>query len=357
MAEKAHLVLDQVSKSYDGVTVLEELDMQVGRGEFVSLLGPSGSGKTTTLMIVAGFERPDTGSVHIAGMPVTDVPAHRRDQGIVFQHYALFPHMTVQRNLEFPLAMRGKDRDEIKRRTGETIELMGLSGLESRLPQQLSGGQQQRVALARAIISRPPVVLMDEPLGALDRNLRDRMKIELKRLQRELGLTVLYVTHDQDEALVMSDRIAIMAAGRIVQIDTPERIYNHPRDQFVASFMGRTNLLDATVAANAVTIGPDLCFTVPQTPQVEPSGSVTLSLRPERIALAREPGCETHAWFGATVEEMIFYGSERQYVVRSGGQKLVSRQLCSVDSTFSPGEQIFIGWRPADATILPGGKG
>lgn len=356
MTDEAHVALNQVSKRYDGINVLDKIDMRVERGEFVSLLGPSGSGKTTTLMIVAGFERPDGGSVHIAGKLVTDVPAHRRDQGIVFQHYALFPHMTVRRNLEFPLVMRGQGRTQIARQIGETIELMGLSGLEGRLPQQLSGGQQQRVALARAIISRPPVVLMDEPLGALDRNLRDRMKIELKRLQRELGLTVLYVTHDQDEALVMSDRIAIMTGGRIVQIDTPERIYSHPCNQFVASFMGRTNLIDATVSANTVTIEPDFGFIVPG-PQIEGGGSVTLSLRPERIALASKPGDDMYAWFGATVEEMMFFGSERHYVVRSGGQKLVSRQLCTADTAFSPGEQIFIGWRPEDATILPGEQG
>jgi len=354
VTEGTHVALNRVSKCYDGVTVLEDVDMQVEKGEFVSLLGPSGSGKTTTLMIVAGFERPDGGTVHIAGQPVTAVPAHRRDQGIVFQQYALFPHMTVRRNLEFPLTMRGLDRAEIARRIGETIEMMGLSGMEERSPQQLSGGQQQRVALARAIIARPPVILMDEPLGALDRNLRDRMKIEIKRLQRELGLTVLYVTHDQDEALVMSDRIAVMAGGRIVQIDTPERVYRHPRNAFVASFMGRTNLIEASIRANMVTIEPDFGFALRDAPAVDVAEQATLSLRPERIQLAREPGDEGHIWFAATVEDMTFFGSERHYAVRAGGQRLVSRQLCSADVVFLPGERICIGWRPDDVTILAG---
>lgn len=334
-----HVILNRVSKRYDNAAALLEVNLEISRGEFVSLLGPSGSGKTTALMIVAGFEKADTGTVRVAGVEVTDVPAHRRDQGIVFQHYALFPHLTVRRNLEFPLQMRGLDRREIARRVGEMIELVGLAGLESRHPRQLSGGQQQRVALARAIIAAPPIVLMDEPLGALDRNLRDRMRLEIKRLQRELRLTVLYVTHDQDEALTMSDRVAIMRAGRLVQIDTPEQIYGHPRNAFVANFLGHTNVIDAALTGL-------------------PGGIHTgsSSLRPERIQIARAPVADdTRLWFPAIVEDSTFLGGELQYRVCSAGHSLLTRELRTGDQTWRPGEQVFIGWRPADATPLGSG--
>jgi putative spermidine/putrescine transport system ATP-binding protein len=336
MGGDPHVILSRVSKHYDNAAALTDVNLAIGRGEFVSLLGPSGSGKTTALMIVAGFEKADTGTVRVAGVEVTDVPAHRRDQGIVFQHYALFPHLSVRRNLEFPLQMRGVDRREITRRVAEMIELIGLTGLDARRPRQLSGGQQQRVALARAIIAAPPIVLMDEPLGALDRNLRDRMRLEIKRLQRELRLTVLYVTHDQDEALTMSDRVAIMRAGRIEQIDTPERVYHEPRNAFVANFLGHTNVIDSALTGLRDGVHTERS-----------------SLRPERILIARTPPAgDARIWLPAIIEDSTFLGGELQYRVRTSKQTLLARELCAGDRSWQPGEQVFIGWRPADATPL-----
>ena len=243
--------MDSIIKHYGSFTAVDGVNLSVGRGEFVALLGPSGSGKTTLLMMIAGFEHPDSGAVCIDGVDVSRMPAHRRDVGMVFQKYALFPHMTILDNVAFPLRMRGVTTGERRLKALDALRAVGLEGMEKRLPAQLSGGQQQRVALARAIVYRPPVLLMDEPLGALDKKLRERMQIEIKHLQESLGATVIYVTHDQEEALTMADRIAVMNRGRLEQVGTPAELYERPANPFVASFVGETNLLDGELVATA----------------------------------------------------------------------------------------------------------
>lgn len=236
-----------VTKRYDKITVVDDLSLEIVKGEFLTLLGPSGSGKTTTLMMLAGFEWPSSGRIFMDGQDITDLPPHKREMGVVFQSYALFPHMSVIDNVGFPLAVRNVPAGEAKRRIGDALELVHLSGYGDRKPGQLSGGQQQRVALARSLVYRPRIVLMDEPLGALDKALREQMQIEIKQIHQQLGVTFVYVTHDQDEALTMSDRVAVVHEGRIQQISPPVEIYNRPRTRFVASFLGETNMLPGTV--------------------------------------------------------------------------------------------------------------
>lgn len=238
-----------VSKTYDGRTaVVDDLDLTVGEGEFLSLLGPSGSGKTTTLMMLAGFETPTAGEITLAGRSLAQVPAHRRDIGMVFQDYALFPHMSVADNLGYPLRLRGLAREEIRARVDKALAMINMSGFGQRLPAALSGGQRQRVAVARALIFEPRLVLMDEPLGALDRQLREQLQVEIKQLHRTLGLTIVYVTHDQAEALTLSDRIALFHQGRVEQLGTPRDLYERPDTPFVASFLGDNNLIRCTVS-------------------------------------------------------------------------------------------------------------
>ncbi|RVX39831.1 putative spermidine/putrescine transport system ATP-binding protein/mannopine transport system ATP-binding protein [Nonomuraea polychroma] len=234
-------------KTYGDAVAVDEASMEIAAGEFVTFLGASGSGKTTTLMMIAGFCEPDSGTITVGGRDVTRLAPQKRNLGFVFQQYLLFPHMTVGENVAFPLQLRGVPKDEIRRRVGETLEMAGLSGLAGRRPRELSGGQQQRVALCRALVYRPPVILMDEPLGALDKKLRDQLQVEIKAIQQELGLTVIYVTHDQEEALVLSDRIAVMRNGRIEQFDTPRELFERPKTAFVADFLGAANFLPGRV--------------------------------------------------------------------------------------------------------------
>ena len=247
MSKLRHVLaqLRGVRKTYDGETlVVKDLDLDIFDGEFLTLLGPSGSGKTTTLMMLAGFETPTAGQIMLAGRDLARVPPHRRDIGVVFQNYALFPHMTVAENIAFPLSVRGVPRSDIAVRVARALDTVRLSGFGERRPAQLSGGQQQRVALARALVFEPKLVLMDEPLGALDKQLREEMQLEIRRLHERLGITIVYVTHDQAEALTMSDRIAVFHRGVIQQIDTPAAVYEQPRNAFVASFIGESNRLD-----------------------------------------------------------------------------------------------------------------
>ena len=249
-AEAAHVEFEEVAKSYDGRTMaVQGFDLRVRRGEFVTLLGPSGSGKTTILTMLAGFEAPTSGVIRIDGSRVDDLPPRRRGIGMVFQNYALFPHMSVEENLAFPLEVRGLARDECRERVDSALRLVRLEGLEKRRPGQLSGGQQQRVAIARALVFEPSLVLMDEPLGALDRRLREEMQYEIRRIHRELAVTVVYVTHDQEEAMVLSERIGVLRAGAVEQIAGPEALYEEPERSFVADFIGENNHLDGTVIA------------------------------------------------------------------------------------------------------------
>ena len=284
-----------VDKSYDGSTlVVTDFNLSIRKGEFVTLLGPSGSGKTTILMMLAGFQTLTAGTIRIDGRSVEDLPPRKRGIGMVFQNYALFPHMTVGRNLAFPLEVRGLGAEEWQERVERALHLVRLEGLEDRKPGQLSGGQQQRVAIARALVFEPNLVLMDEPLGALDRSLREEMQYEIRRIHRKLGVTVVYVTHDQQEAMVMSDRIAVLQGGMVEQVAPPESLYEEPERAFVARFIGENNRLHGRV----LTVEGGLCEVETGRERIralriadcEPGDEVTLSIRPERVAVNPEPG-------------------------------------------------------------------
>ena len=357
----ATVELRQCVKRFGGFLAVDQVSLRIAASEFVTLLGPSGSGKTTSLMLVAGFEVPDTGQVLIGEREVTRVPAHRRNLGFVFQHYALFPHMTVFENLAFPLATRGVSRAEIGRRVPVALERVRLPGLEQRFPAQLSGGQQQRVALARAIIFDPPVLLMDEPLGALDKKLREQMQLEIKQLQRDLHVTVVYVTHDQEEALAMSDRIAVMNGGRIVQVARPEELYERPVDEFVADFVGQINLLRGRVERrNGVDAevllpgGTRLRAAVGS--EVSEGSEVALALRPERVLVrptdaGASPG--GYDWHEGVVEEATYLGNGYRYGLRVDGLRLIAQQQASKDSpVLAAGMAARVGWHPQDIKVV-----
>jgi putative spermidine/putrescine transport system ATP-binding protein len=302
------VALDGVTKRFGKTTALDGVSLMVRRGELMTLLGPSGCGKTTLLNLVAGFLIPDSGEIAIAGRRMTDVPAYRREIGIMFQNYALFPHMSVAANVGYGLRMRRIAKAEIARRVGEALALVKLAGLEDRKPRQLSGGQQQRVALARALVIRPQVLLLDEPFSALDRNLRASMQVELKEIQRKLGVTAIFVTHDQSEALSLSDRIAVIADGRIRQLDTPDEIYRHPLDRFVASFIGDANVLRARLeridgAVATVALGAARATVPTRTLQGAAVGNtVDLFIRPEQLRVAdNEAAAAVHGLVAAQI--------------------------------------------------------
>jgi putative spermidine/putrescine transport system ATP-binding protein len=361
-ASTGALELVAVSKMFGPVMAVDGVSLAVASGEFLTLLGPSGSGKTTTLMMIAGFESPTAGEILLGGRRLTHVPPYRRNLGMVFQHYALFPHMTVHDNVAFPLRTRGVTRVETTRRVDEAMERVRLPGYGARFPTQLSGGQQQRVALARALVYGPPVLLMDEPLGALDKKLREQMQLEIKHLQRELRLTVIYVTHDQEEALTMSDRIAVMRQGRIVQLGPPEDLYERPADEFVADFIGDSNFLAVTVMAiegGVARARTDAGLEI--TLRAGDAGAVgtrlTLAIRPERVRLApagarpRASGAPS-SWEGL-IEEVVYVGAMRKYQVRFAGEVLVARQQAGSDVAYFPeGERVEVGWSIADLTVV-----
>jgi putative spermidine/putrescine transport system ATP-binding protein len=323
----ASIRFDDVAKSYDGhVFAVDGLSFEISPGEFFSLLGPSGCGKTTTLRMIAGFETVDRGRIAVGGNDVTDLPVHKRNMGMVFQSYALFPHRTVVENVGFGLRMRGVPRAEIAERVRDALALVALTGFEDRRPAQLSGGQQQRVALARALVIRPPVLLCDEPLGALDRKLRQQMQFELKQLQKELGVTLVFVTHDQEEALAMSDRIAVMNAGRIEQIGTPGEIYDRPRTRFVADFIGEINLM-------------------------EEAGGRTIAVRPEKIVLG-PPG----AGLRGRVESANFLGGHTLYRIETADRRQMLAKETNIGDrpTRAVGDEVGLSWSATDAVSLEG---
>ena len=357
--EPAYVEFDHVSKSFDGRTlVVRDLDLAVRKGEFLTLLGPSGSGKTTCLMMLAGFETPTSGAIRIDGKPVENLPPRRRGIGMVFQNYALFPHMTVGENLAFPLEVRRLSRDEQTDRVRRALDLVRLDGYEDRRPGQLSGGQQQRVAIARALVFEPELVLMDEPLGALDRRLREELQYEIRRIHRTLGVTVLYVTHDQQEAMVMSDRVAVFRAGQIEQIAPPEALYEEPEHAFVASFIGENNRLDGRVAAlrDGDLCDVDVGGATVQALRVVPCGpgdETMLSIRPERVEVDPEPGLYTNE-FEATVDDIAFLGDHLRLRVTVCGQSGFVVKIKNIvgHGAVLAGDRIRVGWTPTDCRVL-----
>jgi putative spermidine/putrescine transport system ATP-binding protein len=322
---------DSVSKYYGHLCVVDKLRLDIERGEFVSLLGPSGSGKTTLLMMLAGFETASEGQILVDGYRVNDVPSHKRDMGVVFQNYALFPHMTVGANVAFPLQMRGLSRSEITERVARALDMVQLGALSERKPSQLSGGQQQRVALARALVFEPRVVLMDEPLGALDKQLREQMQLDIRALHSRLGLTIVFVTHDQSEALTMSDRIAVFNRGRIEQIGTPRQVYDQPETRFVAEFIGETNLIDGVVdqvdaSAARIRLKTGDMVGVTGATGLETGKNVFVSVRPERIVLQDAPSGGDSNAFAATVSDCVYQGDHlRVQLEGADGMSYIAR--------------------------------
>jgi spermidine/putrescine transport system ATP-binding protein len=336
------------------VVAVDRVSLEIGDGEFFSLLGPSGCGKTTTLRMIAGLEFPTEGSVKIFGEEMGTRPPNRRPVNTVFQSYALFPHMTVADNIAFGLRMTGVDEGEVQRRVNEAIDLVRLTGLGSRSPKALSGGQQQRVALARALVNQPKVLLLDEPLGALDLKLRQAMQLELKDIQKEVGITFVYVTHDQEEALTMSDRIGVMDEGKLLQVGSPEEIYESPVNRFVADFIGETNFIDGEVVAEGQ-VRIEGGMVVKARTHSEPGSKVTLTLRPEKIHLLA-PGSSVPA--GRSVlegkgERRVYFGDSLSSEVRVGPHRLDVRieNRPSLDR-FSPGDEVLLEFHARAAEAL-----
>ena len=342
------------------VAAVKGLDVAIAEGEFFSLLGPSGCGKTTTMRMIAGFEEPSRGTVHLHGRDVTVVPPHRRDVNMVFQSYALFPHMNVFDNVAFGLRRKNTPKQEVTDRVTDILGIVGLDGFARRRPREMSGGQQQRVALARALVNRPRALLLDEPLGALDLKLRQAMQIELKRIQREVGITFVYVTHDQGEALTMSDRIAVMNQGVIEQLAAPREIYEFPRTKFVAGFIGTSNLLSGTVArteadGSAVIGAGDGERIIVRAPGAAAGDTLEVTVRPEKITLSsKAPGAGSCALRG-TVSEVVYLGTSTNYnVATSAGDEVVVflQNAHDASDTAGRGDTVWLSWDPAHSYAI-----
>ena len=349
---------DSVSKNYGPVRVVDNLKLDIARGEFVSLLGPSGSGKTTLLMMLAGFEDATEGQILVDGRAVNDLPSYKRDMGVVFQNYALFPHMTVGENIAFPLQMRGIGKAEIAERVARALDMVQLGHLAARKPSQLSGGQQQRVALARALVFEPRVVLMDEPLGALDKQLREQMQLDIRALHNRLGLTIVFVTHDQGEALTMSDRIAVFNKGKIEQIGAPRDIYDEPKTRFVAEFIGETNLLegivDRTSAGDAlVRLTNGEAITVADTQGLAPGQPVFISIRPERIEVQDTAIANTGPnAFATRVADSVYQGDHIRLQLEDGAGAPYIARLDRKSAEWPKGTAVTALFKPADCKVV-----
>jgi spermidine/putrescine transport system ATP-binding protein len=347
--------LERVTKRFDSVVAVDDIDLQVRAGEFLSLLGPSGCGKTTSLRMLAGFDHPDAGVIRIAGVDVAGTPPHRRNVNTVFQHYALFPHMTVAENVAYGLRQKKVDKPDIARRVGEALDMVEMSRLARRKPKQLSGGQQQRVALARALVNKPALLLLDEPLGALDRKLRQEMQIELKLLQTQVGITFIYVTHDQEEALSMSDRIAVMLEGRIEQLGTPDAVYDEPASAFVAGFIGQQNFLSGTAKGDGRELVADHYTVVAKrrADDVVVGEAGLAAVRPEHVVVAADdPAREVNVVRG-TLAGVAHLGEVIQYVVRTPGRvDVISRQPRHLAARLDPGDTVFCTWDSEHAHIF-----
>ncbi|MEV3904607.1 ABC transporter ATP-binding protein [Mycobacterium sp. NPDC050551] len=353
--------IDHVTKRFADYVAVADADFSIGSGEFFSMLGPSGCGKTTTLRMIAGFETPTSGAIRLEGADVSRVPPHKRNVNTVFQHYALFPHMSVWDNVAYGPRSRKKDKPEVKRRVDELLEIVRLTDFAKRRPGQLSGGQQQRVALARALVNYPSALLLDEPLGALDLKLRQIMQFELKRIQREVGITFIYVTHDQEEALTMSDRIAVMNAGNVEQIGTPNEIYERPATVFVASFIGQANLWPGRQTGRSdgglvdvEVLGATLRARAGET-TIEAGGHATLMIRPERVRVAMEQPAAQFAAVRAKVADLTFQGPVvRLSLAAADGSAIVAHVGPEQElPLLRPGDEVFAYWAPEASLVLP----
>ena len=351
------LRLDGISKTYGSVVAVHPLSLTVPSGSLVALLGPSGCGKTTTLRIVAGLEEPDRGRVFLDEEDITDIPCNRRKLGLVFQNYALFPHMSIADNVSFGLRMSGLDRAQVRSRTQDALALVQLAGLDARFPAMLSGGQQQRVALARTLVMRPQALLLDEPLGALDKNLRESMQFELRRLQRGLGITTVMVTHDQEEALTLSDLVVVMNEGRIVQVGAPQEIYDRPQTRFVAEFLGTANIFACSAGRGAsearIARGDGQAVTVPIA--ASPARDrFLLAVRPERIALSATAPAGPFALAGR-VRGQVFRGDNSIYEVEVAGLPspvYVQARHDPAEANLAPGAAVHLAWAAASGVVL-----
>jgi putative spermidine/putrescine transport system ATP-binding protein len=361
-ADPVHVRFQNVSKRYgSSVLAVRNLDLDVLRGEFLTLLGPSGSGKTTALMMLAGFEEPSEGEILIDGRRIDNVPANRRGIGMVFQNYALFPHMTVAENLAFPLEVRKIARPEIEQRVNTVLDMVRLAGVGGRRPDQLSGGQQQRIAVARALIFRPSLVLMDEPLGALDKQLREQMQYEIKDIHARLGVTFIYVTHDQTEALTMSDRIAVFNAGSIQQLSDPAALYERPQTDFVASFIGENNRFTGAFGPvegdNAIVLLNGGALRVrairADATAVAPGAPATVSVRPERIAVLAN-GATMPNEIAALVRTVVYVGDHLRLISEAAGVGQIIVKLPNGPGLpdLAPGSEVRLGWRAEDCRVL-----
>jgi putative spermidine/putrescine transport system ATP-binding protein len=355
------VVFNKLTKKYKDFYAVKDLSLELHEGEFFTLLGPSGSGKTTTLKMVAGLEIPTSGEIWVKGKEITFLPPDKRGLGMVFQNYALFPHMTIKENIAFPLKMQKKySKDEITSRVKDILILMQLDGYQDRYPSQMSGGQQQRVALARALVFKPPIVLMDEPLGALDKKLRAAMQLEIKRIQQQVNITTIYVTHDQEEALTLSDRIAIMNAGEIVQLDSGKNIYEHPNSSFIADFIGESNFVPIDVVGHE---GDDVILKIKS-----PSGStfrykgcdlappyrddLKFVIRPEKIVVGRDLGAE--AKLHCVISEVIYLGEMIKYIMTIDEmyQFVVKQQIKNLNIILEVGDHIDLAWEDECGNLL-----
>ncbi|MCE1253711.1 MAG: ABC transporter ATP-binding protein [Anaerolineae bacterium] len=350
------LTVNNLTKSYGDQKVLDDISFEIENGTFLSLLGPSGCGKTTTLRIIAGFIQPDAGEVLINGQVINHIPIHKRNIGMVFQSYALFPHMSVEQNVAYGLEQRGMAAADIKRETGQALEMVKLIGFEKRKPGQLSGGQQQRVALARALVIKPTLLLLDESLSALDKNLRVEMQVELRSIQKMTGITAIFVTHDQEEALTLSDKIAVLNHGQIVQVDTPENIYEHPANSFVAGFLGKANFFEGRVAEIRdglcrfeLTNGEILIFDY--TGPASAGETYTLTVRPEKMRLL--PAGERNDGISGIVRVVTYAGNLTLYRVEAAGQTLeVQMQNAGGHASFHAGETAQLAWDRSSCLLL-----
>ena len=355
--------LDRVTKRFGDVVAVDDLILEIEEGEFFSLLGPSGCGKTTTLRMIGGFEEPTAGAVYLGGRDVTDLPAYRRDVNTVFQSYALFPHLSVYENVAFGLRRKKLGRSEIDRRVREGLALVDLPGFERRRPSQLSGGQQQRVALARALVNRPRVLLLDEPLGALDLKLRKQMQLELKRIQHEVGITFLYVTHDQEEAMTMSNRLAVMRHGRVEQIGAPDDVYEHPQTEFVAGFLGASNLLDGEVkevrggiATVLIESGTSVSIPAERLNGHGGATAVKLGVRPEKIELEGDARESPAGWnvVAGTLRLSSYVGVSHQFTVDGPAGKTLTVYQQNLGARRPPkeGDRVRLRWRPEHTFVV-----